>query len=61
LKGAKSTTKSIKSYALVNSLHMYYEIPGEDRPLILLHGDFSTLIPHLERYAYGGEEKVMEA
>ena len=31
-------TKSAGQYADVNGLHMYYEIHGSGRPLILLHG-----------------------
>lgn len=31
------------SYANVNGLKMYYEIHGEGRPLILLHGALSTI------------------
>ncbi len=30
-------------YAIVNGLHMYYEIHGEGRPLVLIHGAASTI------------------
>jgi len=30
-------------YALVNDLRMYYEIPGEGEPLVLLHGAYMTI------------------
>jgi pimeloyl-ACP methyl ester carboxylesterase len=30
-------------YASVNGLDMYYEVHGEGRPLVLLHGAFSTI------------------
>ncbi len=32
-----------KGYAPVNGLNMYYEIYGEGKPLILLHGSFMTI------------------
>ena len=32
-----------KGYAEVNSLHMYYEIHGEGKPLVLIHGGGSTI------------------
>jgi pimeloyl-ACP methyl ester carboxylesterase len=32
-----------KGYAAVNGLDMYYEIHGEGRPLVLLHGAFSAV------------------
>jgi pimeloyl-ACP methyl ester carboxylesterase len=31
------------NYAAVNGLHMYYEIHGQGRPLVLLHGAFSAI------------------
>jgi len=31
------------SYAAVNGLNMYYEVHGEGRPLVLLHGNLSTV------------------
>ena len=31
------------SYAQVNGLNMYYEIHGTGRPLVLLHGNLSTI------------------
>ncbi|MBS1690168.1 MAG: alpha/beta hydrolase, partial [Bacteroidetes bacterium] len=43
-------------YTMVNGLHMYYEIHGQGRPLVLIHGAASTiqssfgrLIPELEK------------
>lgn len=38
---ASTTVKS--DYAPVNGLKMYYEIHGEGRPLVLLHGAFMTV------------------
>src|SRR5687767_11227688 len=44
-------------YSDVNGIKMYYEIYGQGKPLILLHGGGSTIqttfekvIPHLARY-----------
>src|SRR5262249_4553639 len=31
------------SYASVNGLDMYYEVHGDGRPLVLLHGAYSTI------------------
>jgi len=31
------------SYAAINGLNMYYEVHGEGRPLVLLHGNLSTV------------------
>src|SRR5262245_27371864 len=31
------------SYASINGLNMYYEVHGEGRPLVLLHGNLSTI------------------
>ena len=43
-------------YAEVNGLDMYYEVHGEGRPLVALHGglhtiglSFGALLPHLAR------------
>ena len=43
-------------YVSVNGLDMYYEIHGEGRPLVLLHGAFSAIgtsfgnvVPELSR------------
>src|ERR1700743_4024592 len=43
-------------YANVNGLHMYYEIHGNGKPLVLIHGAASTIqttfgriIPELEK------------
>ena len=30
-------------YATVNGLHLYYEIHGTGRPLVLLHGSYMTI------------------
>jgi len=37
------TTPVRTGYAPVNGLNMYYEIHGEGRPLVLLHGAFSAI------------------
>ena len=37
------TTPTHSGYAPVNGLHMYYEIHGTGRPLVLLHGAFSAI------------------
>jgi pimeloyl-ACP methyl ester carboxylesterase len=38
------TTKPIRSgYANVNGLKMYYEVYGDGKPLVLLHGSFMTI------------------
>ena len=49
-------TKGVGQYADVNGLHLYYEVHGEGRPLVLLHGAFSAigtsfggLLPQLAR------------
>lgn len=40
----KETIKPTKSgYADVNGLKMYYEVYGEGKPLVLLHGSFMTI------------------
>jgi hypothetical protein len=56
-----STTAFINGYSDVNGISMYYEIYGEGKPLILLHGGGSTIqttfekvIPHL-----AGSHKVI--
>jgi pimeloyl-ACP methyl ester carboxylesterase len=56
-----STTAFINGYSDVNGISMYYEIYGEGKPLILLHGGGSTIqttfekvIPHL-----AGSHKVV--
>lgn len=38
-----SQTPVDTGYALINDLRMYYEIYGEGRPLILLHGAYMTI------------------
>lgn len=35
--------KSVKGYAPVNGLKMYYEVHGEGAPLVLIHGGGSTI------------------
>ncbi len=40
---AKIADPGTHSYASVNGLRMYYEIHGTGRPLVLLHGAFSTI------------------
>src|SRR5215468_8101685 len=49
-------TPKEKGYAPVNGLKMYYEIYGEGKPLVLIHGAFMTintnfgdLIPELSK------------
>ena len=32
-------------YADVNGLKMYYEVYGQGKPIVLLHGSFTTIIP----------------
>lgn len=53
--GAQKTLKS-SGYAPVNGLKMYYEIHGEGKPVVLLHGSFmninmnwSEMIPELAK------------
>ena len=36
------TTDTLKAYALVNGLKMYYEIQGTGQPVIVLHGGFGN-------------------
>lgn len=38
-----NTTTGQEGYAMVNGLHMYYEIHGTGRPLVLIHGAASTI------------------
>ena len=38
----KKAMDTIKNYASVNGLNMYYEIYGEGQPLIVLHGGFGN-------------------
>ena len=38
-----TVTPATSGYAPVNGLQMYYEIYGEGRPLVLLHGAFSAI------------------
>lgn len=37
------TAQSIKDYASVNGIRMYYEIHGTGKPLVLIHGGGSTI------------------
>jgi len=38
-----TTTAQTGKYATVNGLHMYYEIHGSGKPLVLIHGAASTI------------------
>jgi pimeloyl-ACP methyl ester carboxylesterase len=38
-----ATTRTRNGYAPLGDLHLYYEIHGEGRPLILLHGAYMTI------------------
>src|ERR1700730_13570272 len=38
-----TTIAQTGKYATVNGLHMYYEIHGTGRPLVLIHGAASTI------------------
>ncbi|HUP13762.1 MAG TPA: hypothetical protein VM187_16185, partial [Niastella sp.] len=38
-----TTTAQTGKYATVNGLHMYYEIHGTGKPLVLIHGAASTI------------------
>lgn len=38
-----TTTAQTGKYAAVNGLHMYYEIHGKGKPLVLIHGAASTI------------------
>lgn len=40
---SQSSTLKSSGYAPVNGLKMYYEIHGEGKPLVLLHGSFMTI------------------
>lgn len=42
-KTSEMKTLKSKGYVPVNGLKMYYEIHGEGRPLLLLHGSFMTI------------------
>ena len=42
-KAAAPKTLKSSGYAPVNGLKMYYEIHGEGKPLVLLHGSFMTI------------------
>lgn len=39
-------------YATVNGLKMYYEVYGEGKPLVLLHGNGGSIAGHTNRIAY---------
>ena len=52
----QQTKPSNSGYAPVNNIKVYYEVYGEGRPIVLLHGAFMTiegnwvqLIPELSR------------
>ena len=45
LQSYSQPAKPLKSgYAPVNGLKIYYEVYGEGKPLVLLHGSFMTII-----------------
>src|SRR5947207_1468559 len=50
-----NTNKPTGNYASVNGIHLYYEVHGTGKPLIMLHGGFGTfdmfaaLSPALEK------------
>ncbi|MEO7990584.1 MAG: alpha/beta hydrolase [Chryseolinea sp.] len=57
IESAKVKQDSISGYVSVNGLNMYYEIYGEGKPLVLLHGGGSTIntsfgriIPELSKH-----------
>jgi pimeloyl-ACP methyl ester carboxylesterase len=39
---ATNTNNPVGNYASVNGIHLYYEIHGTGKPLIMLHGGFGT-------------------
>lgn len=43
MKTQQSKENIISGYSLVNGLNMYYEIRGEGKPLVLIHGGGSTI------------------
>jgi pimeloyl-ACP methyl ester carboxylesterase len=43
LNGQGKKSQPVRDYAAVNGLRMYYEIHGEGKPLILLHGAYMTI------------------
>ena len=43
------STPTESGYVPVNGLEMYYEIHGSGRPLVLLHGNLSTIVPRSAR------------
>src|SRR5580698_7383634 len=54
--GAQQSKPAVSGYAPVNGIKVYYEVYGEGRPLVLLHGAFYTiqmnwaqLIPELSK------------
>lgn len=40
---SQTEQKAISAYAPINGLKMYYEVHGEGRPLVLIHGGGSTI------------------
>src|SRR5256885_16093890 len=55
------TTKGVGNYADVNGIHLYYEIHGSGRPVILLHGGLAsgaTFGPNLSALAQGHQVVV---
>jgi pimeloyl-ACP methyl ester carboxylesterase len=45
-----SETAAKTGYVPVNGLEMYYEIRGTGQPLVLLHGAFSAIGTHSDRF-----------
>jgi pimeloyl-ACP methyl ester carboxylesterase len=45
----KKKQDSISGYATVNGLKMYYEIHGQGKPLVLIHGGGSTIQTNFEK------------
>src|SRR5690554_4018472 len=45
----KAANKMINGYSDVNGLKMYYEIYGQGRPLVLIHGGGSTIQSNFEK------------
>jgi len=39
----KNSTEIVKQYSVVNGINMYYEIHGQGKPLVLIHGGGSTI------------------
>ena len=48
-KGTKSSVIFKSGYSEVNGLNMYYEIYGQGKPLVLIHGGGSTIQSNFEK------------